>query len=61
MRPRICPTCTAAEGGGVRHSARRRCSQVLAQRRYARTEKGRKANAAAVAAFRARKKTSDAS
>lgn len=61
MRPRVCPACTAALGKETRHSTRRRCSVVQAQRRYFATPKGRAANAAAVAAFRARKKTSDAS
>jgi hypothetical protein len=44
----------------VRHAARRRCSQVQAQLRYFASEKGKKANAASVAAFRARKKDADA-
>lgn len=55
MRPRVCSACTAALGRETRHSAKRYCSQVQAQRRYAATAKGRAANRAAQAATRARK------
>ena len=53
MRPRICPACTAALGKETRHSARRYCSQVQAQRRYGATAKGRAANRLAQAKARA--------
>lgn len=61
-RPNICADCTAKNGEETRHGAKRRCSTVQAQFRYRKSEKGRKANAAAVAAFRERQKdASDAS
>lgn len=59
-RPNVCPACTAALGKDVRHAARRSCAEVQRQRRYLASPKGRKANAAAQAALRARK-ASDAS
>lgn len=58
-RPNVCPTCSAALGKETRHSAKRYCSQVQAQRRYVASAKGRAANRAAQAASRARKAGSD--